>query len=95
MFENICFINLGLAASQVSQAVSLYFFISPVLQVFSEEERKAFIEDYRLTACMNVLKWFVSTFTEQVENKYLYHLQSFEYIIYIYELIRITFNLFA
>ena len=37
-----------------------------LLKVFIEEERKAFVEDYRLTACMNVLKWFVSTFTEQV-----------------------------
>ena len=36
------------------------------MKVFTDEERKAFIEDYRLTACMNVLKWFVTTFTEQV-----------------------------
>ena len=35
------------------------------LKVFIPEERKAFIEDYRLTACMNVLKWFVSTHLEQ------------------------------
>ena len=27
-----------------------------LLKVFIEEERKAFVEDYRLTACMNVLK---------------------------------------
>ena len=31
-----------------------------------DEERKAFVEDYRLTACMNVLKWFVTTYNEQV-----------------------------
>jgi hypothetical protein len=24
------------------------------------------VEDYRITACMNVLKWFVATVTEQV-----------------------------
>ena len=36
-----------------------------LLKVFIPEERKAFIEDYRLTACMNVLKWFVSTHIEQ------------------------------
>ena len=40
--------------------------ISPFLQVFNDEDRKAFIEDYRLTACMNVLKWFVGNFSEQV-----------------------------
>ena len=35
-------------------------------QVFLEEERKSFIDDYRLTACMNVLKWFVTNLSEQV-----------------------------
>jgi hypothetical protein len=34
--------------------------------VFLEEERKAFVDDYRITACMNVLKWFVATVTDQV-----------------------------
>jgi hypothetical protein len=38
--------------------------------VFLEEERKAFVEDYRITACMNVLKWFVATVTEQVTQPY-------------------------
>ena len=40
-------------------------------QVFLEEERKSFIDDYRLTACMNVLKWFVTNLSEQVGNMFI------------------------
>ena len=38
--------------------------------MFLEEERKSFIDDYRLTACMNVLKWFVTNLSEQVGNMF-------------------------
>ena len=44
--------------------------ISNLEQVFLEEERKSFIDDYRLTACMNVLKWFVTNLSEQVGNMF-------------------------
>ena len=39
--------------------------------MFLEEERKSFIDDYRLTACMNVLKWFVTNLSEQVGNMFI------------------------
>ena len=39
--------------------------------MFLEEERKSFIDDYRLTACMNVLKWFVTNLSEQVANMFI------------------------
>ena len=39
--------------------------------MFLEEERKSFIDDYRLTACMNVLKWFVTNLSEQVSRSLL------------------------
>ena len=41
--------------------------------MFLEEERKSFIDDYRLTACMNVLKWFVTNLSEQVGNMFIVH----------------------
>jgi hypothetical protein len=45
---------------------SCFLYRIAVEQVFLEEERKAFVDDYRITACMNVLKWFVATVTDQV-----------------------------
>ena len=47
-------------------------YISNLEQVFLEEERKSFIDDYRLTACMNVLKWFVTNLSEQVGNMFIH-----------------------
>ncbi|XP_023323881.1 tubulin monoglycylase TTLL3 [Eurytemora carolleeae] len=44
---------------------SMHSFFPRCYQVFIEEERKAFIEDYRNTACINVVKWFVNSIQEQ------------------------------
>jgi hypothetical protein len=33
-----------------------------VVQVSSEDDRHAFIEDYRVTACISILQWFVLEF---------------------------------
>ena len=46
-------------------AVFVPMFVQVFVQVFVDEERKAFIEDYRTTACINVVKWFVNTIAEQ------------------------------